>query len=83
MLLRCKGVNNRGQDEQNAYILQTQLTAGESARWTSLANADEEISDAALNALELGAAVALTKSLSCPPPTREALFTSIPLFSKK
>ena len=50
MLLRRKGVHNPGPEEQNAYILQNQLTAGESARWISLANADEKISDAALNA---------------------------------
>jgi hypothetical protein len=58
MILRRKGVtvHNPGPlaEEQNAYILQNQLTAGESARWISLANADDKISDAALNALELG-----------------------------
>jgi hypothetical protein len=76
MLLRRKGVSNPGQEEQNAYILQNQLTAGESARWISLANADEKISDAALNALELGAADARTGRLSCPPSTREAFFAA-------
>ena len=76
MLLRRKGVHNPGPEEQNAYILQNQLTAGESARWISLANADEKISDAALNALELGAADARTGRLSCPPPTREAFFAA-------
>jgi hypothetical protein len=53
MLLRRKGVHNPGPEEQHAYILQNQLTAGESARWISLANADEKISDAALNAWRL------------------------------
>ena len=72
MLLRRKGVHNPGPEEQNAYILQNQLTAGESARWISL----EKISDAALNALELGAADARTGRLSCPPPTREAFFAA-------
>jgi hypothetical protein len=76
MLLRRKGVSNPGPEEQTAYILQNQLTAGESARWISLANADEKISDAALNALELGAADARTGRLSCPPPTREAFFAA-------
>ena len=76
MLLRRKGVHNPGPEEQNAYILQNQLTAGESARWISLANADEKISDAALNALELGAADARTGRLSCPPPTRETFFAA-------
>ena len=78
MLLRRKGVHNPGPEEQHAYILQNQLTAGESARWISLANADEKISDAALNALELGAADARTGRgrLSCPPPTREAFFAA-------
>ena len=32
MLLRRKGVSNPGPEEQTAYILQNQLTAGESAR---------------------------------------------------
>jgi hypothetical protein len=76
MLLRRKGVQNPGPEEQNAYILQNQLTTGESARWISLANADEKISDAALNALELGTADARTGRLSCPPPTREAFFAA-------
>ena len=49
MLLGRKGVNNPGPEEQTAYILHNQLTAGGSARWISLANADENISDAALN----------------------------------
>jgi hypothetical protein len=77
MLLRRKGVSNPGLEEQNAYILQNQLTAGESARWIALANAYEKISDAALNALELGAADARTGHLSCPPPTREAFFAAL------
>jgi hypothetical protein len=76
MLLRRKGVHNPGPEEQTAYILQNQLTAGESARWISLANADEKISDAALHALELGDADARTGRLSCPPPTREAFFSA-------
>ena len=76
MLLRRKGAHNQGPEEQSAYILQNQLTAGESARWISLANADEKLSDAALNALELGAADARTGRLSCPPPTREAFFAA-------
>jgi hypothetical protein len=77
MLLRrkCLGVHNPGPEEQNAYILQNQLTRGESARWISLA-ADEKISGAALNALELGAADARTGRLSCQPPTREAFFAA-------
>ena len=58
MLLRRKGVHNPGPEEQYAYILKNQLTAGESSRWVSLANADEKISDATLNALELGTAEA-------------------------
>ena len=76
MLLRRKGAHNPGPEEQHAYILQNQLTTGESARWISLANADEKISDAALNALELGAADARTGRLSCPPPTRETFFAA-------
>ena len=76
MLLRRKGVNNPGHEEQTAYILQNQLTAGESAHWISLANADEKISDAALHALELGAADARTGRHSCPPQTREAFFAA-------
>ncbi len=48
-LLRRKGSNNPGPLEQTAYILQYQFAA-ESARWISLANADEKISDAALAA---------------------------------
>jgi hypothetical protein len=63
-------------EEQTAYILQNQLTAGESALWISLANANERISDAALTALELGAADARTGRLSCPPPTRVAFFAA-------
>lgn len=76
MLLRRKGVNNPGPEEQAAYILQNQLTAGESARWISLANADEKISDAALHALELSTADARSGRHSCPPETREAFFTT-------
>jgi hypothetical protein len=78
MLLRRKGVTvyNPGAEEQNAYILQNQLTAGESSRWISLANADKKISDAALNELELGAADARTERLSCQPPTRKAFFAA-------
>ena len=76
MLLRREGVNNPGPAEQTAYILQNQLTAAESARWISLANADEKISDAALNALELGAADARAGRLSCPPQTRQAFFAA-------
>ena len=77
MLLRREGVSNPpGPEEQNAYILQNQLTAGESGRWISPANADEKISDAALNALELDTADARTGRLSCPPPTREAFFAA-------
>ena len=76
MLLRRKGVNNPGPAEQTAYVLQNQLTAAESARWISPANADEKISDAALNALELGAADARAGHLSCPPQTQEAFFAA-------
>ena len=76
MLLRRKGVNNPGPEEQTAYILQNLLTSGESARWISLANADEKISDAALNALELSAADAQRGRLSCPPETRETFFAA-------
>jgi hypothetical protein len=53
MLLRRKGVNNPGPEEQVAYILQNQLATGESSRWISLACADEKISDATLHELEL------------------------------
>ena len=42
----------------------------------SLANADEKISDAALNSLQLGAADAQAERLSCPPQTREASFAA-------
>ena len=76
MLLRRKGVSNPGPEEQTAYILQNQLTAGESARWISLANADEKISDAALNALELSAANAQRGRHSCPPETLEAFLAA-------
>ena len=74
MLLRRKGVHNPGPEEQYAYILQNQLTTEESARWTSLANANENVSDAALNELELRTADAPAGRLSCPPPRREAFF---------
>jgi hypothetical protein len=53
-----------------------ELTAAESARRTSLAHADEKMSDAALNASELGAADARARRLSCPPQTREAFFAA-------
>ena len=76
MLLRRKGVNNPGPEEQAAYILQNQLTTGESARWISLANADERISDATLHELELRVADARSGRHSCPPETREAFFTA-------
>ena len=69
MLLWSKGISNPGPEEQTAYILRTQLTAGESSLWISLANADEKISDAALTVLELGAADARTGRLSCQPLT--------------
>ena len=72
MLLRHKGVHNPGPEEQYAYILQNQLTTEESARWTSLANANENVSDAALNELELRTADVPVGRLSCPPPRREA-----------
>ncbi len=76
MLLRSKRVHNPGPEEQTAYVLQNQLTTGESARWISLANADEKSPDAALHALVLGDADARTGRLSCPPPTREAFFSA-------
>jgi hypothetical protein len=76
MLLRRKGVNNPGPEEQTAYILQNQLTPGESARWISLANADERISDATLHELELHTADARSGRNSCPPATRETFFTA-------
>ena len=69
MLLRRKGVNNPGPEEQAAYILQNQLTNGESARWISLANADERISDATLHELELRVADARSGRHLCPPET--------------
>jgi hypothetical protein len=78
MLLRRKGVNNPGPEEQTAYILQNQLTPGESARWISLANADKKISDrdATLHELELRVADARSGRHSCPPASREAFFTA-------
>jgi hypothetical protein len=76
MLLRRKGVNNPGAEEQGAYILQNQLTTGGSARWISLANADERISDATLHELELHTADARSGRHSCPPATRETFFTA-------
>ena len=74
MLLRRKGVHTPGPNEQYAYILQNQLTAGELARWISLANAEQKVSDATLNALELGTSDAAAGRLSCTPLTREAFF---------
>jgi hypothetical protein len=71
MLLRGKGVNNPGREKQAAYILQNQLTMGESARWISLANADEKISDATLHEMELRVADAWSGRHSCQPETRE------------
>jgi hypothetical protein len=65
MLLLRMGVGNPRQEEKTAYILQNHLTAGEFACWTSLANADQIISDAALHALELGATDAPTGCISC------------------
>jgi hypothetical protein len=53
MLFRRKGVSNPGPEQQTAYILQNQLTAGESARRTSMVNANERISDVALYVFEL------------------------------
>ena len=44
MLLRRKGVNKPGHEEQQAYILQNQLAAEELPRWISLANADATVS---------------------------------------
>ena len=78
MLLRRKGVSNPGHKEQDAYILQHQLAAGEHARWISLANADEKILDVALNVLELGATDARTGPMpvSCPPPMQVAFFAA-------
>ena len=57
MLLRRKGVNKPGHEEQQAYILQNQLAqnqlaAEELPRWISLANADATVSDGAPNDLE-------------------------------
>ena len=74
MLLRRKGVNKPGHEEQQAYILQNQLAAEELPRWISLANADATVSDAALNDLELRSTDASAGRNSCPPKTREAFF---------
>ena len=74
MLLRRKGVNKPGHEEQQAYILQNQLAAEELPRWISLANADATVSDAALNDLELRSTDASAGRNSCPPQTREAFF---------
>ena len=74
MLLRRKGVHTPEPNEQYAYILQNQLTAGELSRWISLANAEHKVSDATLNALELGTSDAAAGRLSCTPLTREAFF---------
>ncbi len=76
MPLRCKGVHSPKASGANSYILQNQLAAGEPAPRISLANTDEKISDAALNALELGVADARTGRPSCPPPTREVFFAA-------
>jgi hypothetical protein len=65
MLLRRKGVNNQGPEEQTACILQNQLITEESARWTSLANANERISDVTLHELELSTADALDPAPDC------------------
>jgi hypothetical protein len=78
MLLGRHGISNPGQEEQNAYILQNLLTAGESTRWISLANADEKFSDAALNVLELGTANARMGRLSCPTPHAGGVFRRPP-----
>jgi hypothetical protein len=76
MLLRRKGMNTQGPEEQVAYILQNQLATGESSHWISLASADEKISDATLHELELRVADARSGRHSCPPQTREAFFTA-------
>ena len=76
MLLRRKGVDKPGHEEMMAYILQNQLSSEEFPRWTSLANADPAVSDAALNDLELNTADAPAGRNSCPPRTREAFFAT-------
>ena len=72
--LRRLGVRNPGPDEQGAYRLQNLLSSPELQRWTSLANACD-ISDAALNELELPSTSAALSRHSCSAETREAFFT--------
>jgi hypothetical protein len=72
--LRRLGVRNPGPDEQGAYRLQNLLSSPELQRWTSLANASD-ISDAALNELELPSTSAALSRHSCSAETREAFFT--------
>ena len=71
--LRRLGVENPGSNEQLAYRLQNLLSAPELQVWTSLANASD-ISDAALNELELHSSSVTLSRHSCSPETREAFF---------
>ena len=74
--LRRLGVDNPGPNEQLAYRLQNLLSAQELQRWTSLANASD-VSDAALNELELHSNVAPLSRHSCSLETRETFFTRL------
>ena len=71
--LRRLGVENPGVNEQLAYRLQSLLSAPELQVWMSLANAID-ISDVALNELELHSTSGTLSRHSCSPETREAFF---------
>jgi hypothetical protein len=71
--LRRLGVENPGVNEQLAYRLQNLLSAQELQVWMSLANAID-ISDVALNELELHSTSGTLSRHSCSPETREAFF---------
>ena len=72
--LRRLGVDNPGPHEQLAYRLQNLLSVPELHHWTSLANACD-ISDDALNKLELHSSVTPLSRHSCSSETRETFFT--------
>ncbi len=67
-------MRNPGPDEQGAYSLQNLLSSKELQRWTSLAQASD-VSDPALNELELPSTSAALSRHSCSAETREAFFT--------
>ena len=75
LLLERRGVSNPGPNERQSYRYQNLLTPAEHDRWTSLANADPQISEKRLNELELRTPAAPTSGRrSCSGETRELFF---------